>query len=204
MTSDEAHWADARALLEEPPSEADLARLRRRVRISWLVVGPLLVAALAARFAAADDARARALTSRAFFLAVPILLVVGLVVSARSGRVERRFESPLSALARHQRRLLLREVQGRAPADPAHLDLARYLAHRLSVPRPAMPISFAGLVLLLARGWFQHPTGPWAALASLATAFFLILAVVGAVQARRARRFLAEHPAAVGDPGREA
>jgi len=199
MTSDEAHWADARALLTEPPSEEDVARLRRRVRVSWLVVVPLVAAALVARFATADDAHARALIGRAFFLAVPVLIVVGLAVTGRSGRLERGFDSPLSALARHQRRLLLREVQGRAPADPAHLHLARYLAHRQCFPRPALPYSFAGLALLLARGWFAHPIGAWTALLIVPTAFFLALGILGAVQARRARRFLAENPACGDD-----
>ena len=148
-----------------------------------------------ARVATAGDAHARALVGAAFLALVAILIIVGLVVSARTGNVERGGDSPLSALDRHQRRLLLREVQGRAPADPAHLDLARHLAYRQSMPRPALPYSFAGLVLLLARAWLVHPPGSLMAVLAVVTAFFLILLVVGTVQARRARRFLAEHPA---------
>lgn len=202
MNNDEARWADAHALLDESPSDADLARLRHRVRISWLIVGPLLIAALGARVATADNARARTLIGAAFLVLVAILIIVGLVVSARSS-VERSGDYPLSALERHQRRLLLREVQGRAAADPTHLDLTRHLAHRQSLPTPSVPFAFGWLVLTIMAALLGRSSRVRIAVLAVAAAFFLGLLIFGAVQGRRARRFLVEHPASPDATGDE-
>lgn len=199
MNSDEARWADAHALLGEPPSDERIGRVRRQLRLSWWIVGVLLVAALAAVLLTSGHPHGRSVAARVIFgagLLVGLVgVLVGLVGGATSGSLGRSSDSSMSALAGPQRRLLLREVHGRAPADPAHLDLARALAFRVSLPKPALPFSFGGLVFLLAAGWLGHSSGVRIAILAAASVFFLGLLVLGAVQGHRARRFLAEHPA---------
>lgn len=207
MNSDEARRADAHALLGDPPSDEELARLRRRLRLFWWIVGALLTAALAAVLLTSGHPHGRSVAARVIFGAGLLIglvgVLIGLVGVATSGSLGRSSDPSMSTLAGPQRRLLLREVQGRTPADPAHLDLARSLALRISFPKPALPFSFGGLVLLLGAGWLGHPSEVRIAVLSVATVFFLGLLVLGTLQARRARRFLAEHPAPTDGSGDE-
>ena len=147
-----------------------------------------MAAAVATRVLAGGTAAARAV-----FVAGIALGVVGLVVSAWSRGFGNPLGSPLSALDPQQRRQVLRDVQGRRPADPAHLDVARSFAHRRSRPSPGLPFLFGGLVLMGIAGLFGQPSGPRIAGVTAGLAFFLALLVLGALQAGRARRFLAEH-----------
>jgi hypothetical protein len=151
----------------------------------------MVAAAVVTRVLAGETAAA----ARGVFFAGIALVVIGLVVSARTGRFGSSPGFPLSALEPQQRRQMIREVQGRRPADPAHSDVARSFAHRQSRPSPGLPFLFGGLVLMGVAGLFGRPSGLRIAGVTAALAFFVALLVLGALQADRARRFLAEHPA---------
>jgi hypothetical protein len=101
----------------------------------------------------------------------------------------------LFPLTQRPRKDHLAQVRGRRPAAPERLSLARYLAEALLARRP---------ILLLNLGLFTSFVGQWL---TLRTIFHLILlvAMAGGVvvtgvlfrrDARKARRFLDEHPVA--------
>ena len=119
--------------------------------------------------------------------------VVAVVRLLRGGGWRASLASPLRALDRSQRRLLLRQVRGTAPVEPARLPLTRELARQLERQRWVVVI-VAGNGLNSAG---QALSGGRSSQVGLAAAFAVLLAVgapLAARDVRRARVFLARHP----------
>jgi hypothetical protein len=198
---DEARWAEAQSILQSGPGPERRRRLRRlRVRLRVLLV-VLLVPAVAVPFLASEDAGpsdGRGVSSGQEMLGLVLLLGSLMVTGVGAFLLWRAFRgrwvSPLVALRSGQNRELLAQVLGRAPLDPAHLGLARYVAETMLIQRPALSFLFSGGALV------------WVALAVLDPAWWrllvglvlLTLALHSGWRARRnerqARRFLAQHP----------
>lgn len=202
--TDEERWAEARAVLTEGPSPQLLARLRRRRRVLWLSVVALVVVGIAVglllalvsphhRSAGHDDGDT-ALSLACYGLGLA-LEATGLVLLVRSGAVKAEARSSMLPLTRRQRRLLLHQVVGKEAVDPASLDLARDLARRLARQSPALPVILSGLALTGAARLASRPTVAHVVAETAGALFLVALAALGAQQSRRARRFLAEHPA---------
>ena len=132
----------------------------------------------------------------ALALAGAVLVGVGLVRTWRAWRHRDGWAAAEPVLGRAERRELLAQVRGRRPADPARLPLARVLAGQLAV-RSGLALVLAGLCVLATGRWLL--TGTVAAPEASAGAALVAAAVVGVLahrDARRARHFLARHPAA--------
>jgi hypothetical protein len=207
VTTDEERWAEARELLTGSPSPEAETRMRRRRRLLWISLGGLVVLAAAAGLVAgllAPHHRSSSSSGGSTALALVLyglglgLEVTGLVVLVRSGGLRTNLTSPTSVLSRHQRRSLLRQVNGRQPADPASLPLARDLARRLSAQFRALPLVFSGLAFTGAGRLAGHPTAVQIGIESVSIVLLTAAAGFGVRQSRQAHRFLAEHPAPPG------
>jgi hypothetical protein len=123
-----------------------------------------------------------------------LFMVVALVIQFRGLRRVRAWGSPLHVLTFRQRRELLRQVRGRGPDVPERIPLARHLAELLLTQRLALPVQ-AGMLVNFVGLWIVG--GETYRLVIVAV--FAALLVVGGVlfhrENRRARRYLAEHPA---------
>ena len=117
-------------------------------------------------------------------------------VAWRTGLFRAAWWQPTAVLSWAQRRNLMAQVCGRAAVDPARLPLARAQARRLVLQRDQLLLLVGVLVQQLGRA-IGGPTPSTVAFTALATV--VLLAVAGLIwrQARRAERFLADHP----DPG---
>jgi hypothetical protein len=153
------------------------------------------LSAVAARHAGDVDAAGLQLVLGMVVLGAGVVLeVVGLVVVFRGGRWRRAWRAPTMVLTRRQRRQLLGQVRGRAPADPARLPLARDLAGRL-VDQLRLVVVFTGIAVLQVGQAIITPE-TWRVLTS--SGLVLLYAYGGVLtgrEARRARRFLERHPA---------
>lgn len=207
---DQARWAEAEARLVRGPTPVDLHRTRRYRRRVWLLAAVLLVLALATGLLIgsdrgdsaepdADVAAWREVAGIALSGLGLLVTVVGAVRGWRAGVWRALRTSPLRALTRAQQRAVLREVEGREPADPAHLPLARHLAGQLHRQRRLLPF-WLGLCLSQS-GRLVAATGAVEAfLAGTSLLAFLVLTAVLWQQSGRAARFLDRHPAP--DPAR--
>lgn len=204
----EARWAEARSILDRSPTEPAEQHLRRSRRVQlWLVLGGVLTvtAAVMVLFLLVVD---RALLRTERDPATPqmvagfvisglglVLMFVVLVVHVRANRRTRAFRSPLYVLSHRQRKELLAQVRGRAPVRPQHVPLARHVAEQVVMQRMAVG-SQAGLLVSQVGLWIAQPSTFRTWLVSILGLFLAVFAVVLHRQSRRARRFLAEHPAA--------
>lgn len=211
MTTDEERWAQAEGILRDGPGPNAQRRIRKRKVLFWSVFGGSGLLGAAAVFVVLLlthphlDHHARQPQWQA--IVGLILAAAGAALAFRSTVVVRRarqgrnpWHSPQAVLSRDQRRELSRQVSGKAAVDPARLPLTRDLAQRLAVSMRgqlllllAMVLTWAGLLLLVPSP-FRWLT--WLYLA--AVALWLVGIPLRLVLARRAQRFLAEHPAEYG------
>ena len=202
---DEQRWAAATARLVAGPTPEEEQRDRYRRRRVWLLAGVLTVVAVGAGIAVGllsgdepepdpEIARWRELTGLALSLGGLLGLLVGGVVAWRSGLWGHLWRWPTRGLSRAQQRLLNRQVQGKVPTGPRQLPLARALAHRLAL-QDRLGIMWAGLGVQQVGQLVRAESGGDLVLPSLVLALLLAAVVAVTVQARRARRFLAAHPA---------
>jgi len=201
-----SRWADAESLLTDEPTEAARRRVRRtlRMRIGLVVAALLVVVAVVAVMAVLSDdgSRARPPDEPAagadiwlvLALVGLVLTLAGAVLTWRSTRVPNGWGNPLFALRGAERRELLAQIGGRRPVDPARLPLARDLATRV-IGQRWMVLILAGQSLNVLGLWLAAPTTPKAVLAVAALPLLAGGWTYAEWAARRARRFLAAHPA---------
>jgi hypothetical protein len=204
---DEARWAEAQSILDRTPTDSAEQRLRRARRNRWLLVGGFVLLCLAAGVLVAlfvfDPAPDRNTDDVPTWGAVVgftlsglglLFMVVALVVQFRGLRRVRAWGSPLHVLTFRQRRELLRQVRNRGPDIPERVPLARRLAGLLSTQRLALPVQ-AGMLVNFVGLWIVDRE----TYRLVFVAVFAMLLIVAGVQFRRenrrARRYLAEHPA---------
>ena len=202
---DDERWAQAQSVLDQRPSEEARRRLRRHRLVTLsTVVGLLLVgvavAVLLVAFVLGSDGGERAEPPRwqevsglGLLVAAVVLEVVGLVVMARAGVWKGRWDMPASVLTRTQRRLLLAQVRGRVPADPARLPLARDLAERLRLQLGTVFIWVGIVVLQIGQAVLEPSTRRLIAVGVLVALYAVALGLMMR-DARRASRFLDSHP----------
>jgi hypothetical protein len=117
-------------------------------------------------------------------------------VAWRTGLFQAAWWQPIAVLSWAQRRSLLAQVRGRAAADPARLSLARAQARRLLLQRDQLLLLVGVVVQQLGRA-IGEPTPSTVVFTAVATVVLLAVAGLMWREARRAERFLADHP----DPG---
>lgn len=132
--------------------------------------------------------------------ALGIVLVIGTFVrSARRGRVAAGWRSPAFALTGRQRRDLLLQIKGRRPVDPARLPVSRHLATDL-VDNGTDVWGMTGVQLIVfGNALRSNWTWMWV-LGAVTAALFVIVQLDTSRTLRRARAFLAAHPAATTEP----
>jgi hypothetical protein len=198
---DEARWAEALRSLEQGPTPAVRARLRR-IRLLTLagvvvvallaLLVPLLLADRPHRAPSDDPTTALDVVALVVLGAAVLLELAGVVLLFRGMRG--RWASPLVALTQRQNRELRSHVRGETVAPAERVPLARYLAESTLRQRPVL--------LVLLGGTLQ-----WTGMALAMPAWWRTVTVVGAAvvvlllwlrlrrEERGARRFLDEHPA---------
>ncbi len=202
---DDMRWVEAQSILDRAPTESAEQRLRRWRRLMVLFVTAMVLLAtvaavvLGVRFhhvfevEPSDVPTWQAVIGSTIAVAGLLLVGIGGVVAlSRNSRLAT-WPSPLAALTRRQRKEVLAQVRGLKPIEPARVPLARVVAEHLvgqrvfMVPNSGLGISFIGQ-------WIALPT---VLRAVLAIGSGLVLAAAWAFvqrDARRARRFLEEHP----------
>ncbi|SEL53343.1 hypothetical protein SAMN04515665_11427 [Blastococcus sp. DSM 46786] len=191
-------------MLDGLPSEALEARVRRWRRLTILLVVGLLLLSVAFAFAVAawtgdepaateDEPLWREITALVIAASALVLAAVGMIGGLRATRRLGGLGSPLTVLGRRRQKLLLQELRGRAPLDPAHVPLVRHLAERLTAQRWLLIVQL-GLLLMFV-GQFIGSPSPW----RLGMVVLFVLGIAVAVplilrDERQARRFLSEHP----------
>ena len=209
-TDDDARWADALSLLERTPTESAAQRLRRARRLRWLFVASLLLVTLALGAIVAlllidpstdhdtDVPTWRAVAGFSICGLGLLVAAVALVIQFRGLRRAGVWRSPLHVLRFGQRRELLRQVRGRGPDVPERIPLARHMAEVLLTQRLALPVQ-AGLLLNFAGLWIADPRTYRLVLIVVLGAVLLGAGIAFRRENRRARRYLAEHPAVEQD-----
>jgi hypothetical protein len=205
--TDEDRWAEAQSILDRTPTESAAQRLRRSKRGRWLLILGITVGGLAVAVAVAfllgdgpvPDPGAEVSTGRAvagFSLSGLglLLMAIGLFWQIRAVRRARGYGSPIYVLTRPQRKELLAQVRGRAPAQPARVPLARHLAELLQaqqvslVPQAGLLVNFVGL-------WIATPSTWRLVLIGVCVPLVLVAVVLFRRETQRAQRFLDAHPA---------
>jgi hypothetical protein len=205
-TGEDALWAEARSLLDRAPTESAEQRLGRwrRTRVLAAVAvflsGTAVVLVVTVLFREALGERPsvdvpswRAATGFGLAGAGLLLQLAGVVAIVRSSRRLRAWSSPLAVLTRSQRRELLASVRGSRPVEPDRVPLARLLAEQLIGQRATL-VANVGLGIAFTGQWIASPAR-WRAV--LTGVFALVVGVSWVFlqrDARRARRFLDEHP----------
>jgi hypothetical protein len=203
--TDEDRWAEAQSILDRTPTESAARRLRRSKRGRWLLILGITVGGLAVAVAVAfllgdgPDPGAEVSTGRAVAgfgmsgLGL-LLMAIGLFWQIRAVRRARGYGSPVYVLTRPQRKELLAQVRGRAPAQPARVPLARHLAELLQaqqvslVPQAGLLVNFVGL-------WIATPSTWRLVLIGVFVPVVLVAVVLTRRETQRAQRFLDAHPA---------
>lgn len=137
----DSRWAEADRLLSGEPDDAARSRIRREQRRRLLtvsgvsVVVALLVVPVVLLLEDGSSSSVGPLWQVVvgFSLATTgvVISLVAVVGTLRAARRRRGRSTPLPALTPVQRKGLLAQVRGRAPADPACTGLARRLAEEL-------------------------------------------------------------------------
>jgi hypothetical protein len=210
QTNDEARWTDAQSLLDRAPTELASQRLRRWRRLRMLVLASVFLVSVAVGLVlvvlfggtsshAHPDKAPTWQVVLGFVVAGAGLGLQGIGVAALwwVNRRVRGWRSPLSALARTQRKELLAQVRGLRPVDPARVPLARLVAEQLVGQRSLMA-SNLGLGICWAGLWIATPTLWRAAIAGLYGALVALAWPFIERDARRALRFLRAHSDAPG------
>ena len=202
-------WGAAQRLLDgdDPGDRAQQQLQRRRVRLRVLCVVlillPLLVVAVVFALHSGTP------TGSAPRLPVPrerevlglVLSGAGLLTSAlglvrllRGRGLRKALSAPLAVLSYAQRRELLRQVRGQVPADPSRLALSRTLAELL-LDQQATLLILGGQVLSQAGLALVNPHPLRVALVGVFAAVCIVGVPLTVREVRRARAFLARHPA---------
>jgi hypothetical protein len=208
--ADEERWAQARALLEGA-ADASVQQRTRRLRRRIVGVGVALVLAAGVMgvlfgLYGPDDvgtrppevSTARQATGLVIIFAGLGLLGFFVVKGLRMQRGLGGFQGPTAVLTRAQQRQLLAQVRGRRDADPAHLPLARNLAERMLVQRwlvIGLVVCFGAMTV---GQWISTTALPQLLLTTAAAILFGVACAFAIRDARRARAFLAAHPAGDG------
>lgn len=209
-TSDAGRWREALSLLDHTEDAATKQHLRRRRRTALLIVaGVILIAALGSGFLgmlvassghhpAHQQAMHTPLWRGILGLAVSLcglaLLIAGLVKRVRSGAFSSDWSAPIIVLTRRQRRHLLRQVDGKTPADPDQLPLARDAAWRLTRQEGMLRLVLSGVALTQVGQLIVLARLRFALLLGAVLLAFAVLAVVLHRRATRAGLFLHNHP----------
>ena len=204
---DEDRWVEAQSLLDGLPTESAHQRLRRARRLNLLIVAVVVVLSATLGLVAlawfgdgsfdggSDDGPLwRQIAGLVISGLAVVVLVVVVVVQWRGNRRRRPWRSPLLVLSRRQRKGLLAEVRGRVAVVPEHLPLARYLAETLVDQRVSVAL-YLGLVLMYCGQVLTLHTSWWTAIAIAYTVLGAAFLPNVVRNARRAGRFLDEHPA---------
>jgi hypothetical protein len=128
-TDDEVRWAQAMSVLDRAPSPTAQQRLRRYRVLRWaFVAGVVLVTAAVVllvvvvlidrRGPDVDPSPWRETTGLVLTVVGLVVIVAGGVIGWRAGVWRGVWSQPSAVLSRTQRRALLAQVRGRAPADP--------------------------------------------------------------------------------------
>ena len=210
--STEQRWERAHRIAAGHPDPA--VRRAFRIRMGILIgAGFLIVGAPAAIGAVFGHRHHRRMRHVAQHQATGVLLVVAIVLLAvgllimlaglvqtvrqRRGRPRPRLlDSPLLALKYGERRRLLRQVNGKDAADAASLDITRYVAERLRRQRQPSAVLFAGVAVLFLGDAILSPSAGRYFLAGLYAVMAVTTLPVAGLPARRATRFLNQHPVA--------
>lgn len=202
MTSDAERWAQAQELLDGIPSDAAQRRLRRAQRLNLLGLAVVLAVVLGSMFAldvwSGSDAQSdsddtplwRSITGLVVLLAGAVVAFRAALRQIRRNPWRDAWRTPLLVLRLSQRRHLTREVVGRAPADPAHVPLARHLA-TMFVRQSLEPRLALGLLLVVVGQLVMSASWGWATVVVLLAAGWPVLTR----RNRRAQAYLDAHPA---------
>lgn len=205
---DDERWGEAQSVLDRMPTPTAHQRLRRHRTVSLSVVAGLVLMSVAVgvlvfvlfRGSAGstggedpDPPLWQVVSGTALLAAGLVLEVVGFLAMRRAGVYRDRWRRPTSVLTRGQRRALLAQVRGRVPADPARLPLARYLARQLRVQMSGL-LLYVGLVVLQIGQAVTNPSVWRSTFAAALTVLYAVVLTLFQRDARRADRFLAEHP----------
>ncbi|MCZ2837507.1 hypothetical protein [Modestobacter sp. VKM Ac-2985] len=202
-TDDDRRWAEAvSALGLTPDGGARWLRPTRLLTWSWVLAlavlalaGGLLLAVLSTDELVPDPGPSGGWEAAGLVVqgaGLTVMLGYGLV-AWRSGLFRAAWSRPAAVLSRAQRRGLLAQVRGRAEADPARLPLARDLARRLVLQHHQL-LLFVGVVVQQVGRAIGAPTRSTLVLTAVVTVVLLVGAALTHREARRAGRFLADHP----------
>ena len=199
-TGDDARWAEALTSLEQGPTPAVRARVRKRRRLIFGIAGPVLLVTVLLplllpdrpdRPGSDDGSSAWEVVGLVVMAVAVVMLATAVFLLFRTWRG--RWVSPLTPLTREQNRTLVAQVRGTAPVVPEHLQLARHVAETMLMQRPVL-LLLAGIVVQLVGLALLNSSWWWAA----AAAAYSVIALVGwqmfRRQERAARRFLDEQP----------
>ncbi|MGY1838648.1 MULTISPECIES: hypothetical protein [unclassified Modestobacter] len=205
-TDDELRWAEAMSVLQRTPSTAARQRLRRSRLLTWswvlastvlLLAGAVLLALLFPEALLPDPG-----PSGGWEAAGLVVQGAGLAVMIGYGFIAWRAglfraawwqPQPTAVLSRAQRRALRAQVRGRADVEPARLPLAREVARQFVLQRHQLLLLVGVVVQQLGRA-IGAPTPSTVAFTAVATVVLLVVAGLMHREARRAERFLADHP----------
>ncbi|MGY2081892.1 hypothetical protein [Modestobacter sp. SYSU DS0657] len=206
MTDDDRRWAEALSVLDRAPSADTRDRLRRArlLRWSWALAvavlalaGGLLLAVLAGDELVPDPGPSGGWPAAGLVVqcaGLAVMLGYG-VVAWRTGLFRAAWSQfhPTAVLSRDQRRGLRAQVRGRAEVDPARLPLAREVARQFVLQRHQLLLIVGVVVQQLGRA-IGAPTRSTVIFSAVATVVLLVVAALVHREARRAERFLADHP----------
>jgi hypothetical protein len=200
---DDERWAQPESILAGRPSDAARRQQRRRRNLLWLLVSGLvvlgagtgvLVAVLAGPGGHDAEPTTWQVVSGFVVTGSGVVLDVAAIVGiVRAGRWGQAWRGPMAVLSRRQQRSLLAQVRGRWPADPARLPLARHLAEQLADPRTTA-VLFLGVALGNLGGTLVDPDRVRVLLSAGLVAAWTVAGIALVRHARKARRFLREHP----------
>jgi hypothetical protein len=204
-SDDEARWAAAMSLLARTPTATARQRLRRfRLLVGSFIGGVLVLGAAAGVLVvlvlsdgpdADPDPSTGWVVTGLVVQALGLVALVGyLVLGWRAGFFRGAWSQPTAVLDRAQRRSLIAQVRGRSAVDERRLPLARHLAERFVVQRHQL-VLLVGLALQQVGRAIGSPTAPNLWWTGGLLALYAVAVVFARRDARRAERFLREHPA---------
>lgn len=209
---DEGRWAQAQSILDRVPTESAERRLRRWRQLRVLFVTAVILSATVVAVVAFVLFRGtvepqspevptwQAVIGFTIAGAGLLLQAFGVVAAWRTNQRLQAWRSPLAPLTRSQRKELLAQVRGLRPIEPPRVRLARILAEQM-VSQGALVVAYLGMGIAFIGQWIASPA-VWRAVGTIGYGLVLPIAWVYMERdARRARRFLQEHPspANVGD-----
>ncbi len=207
---DDARWAEALNLLAHPGDPGTKRRLARRRRTSLLVAaGVFLVLALGTTLLGSRLGHPGSPAPHRHFSRPPVwratvglalsacglaLMAVSTVKRVRAGAFRADWSTPILLLTQRQRRLLIRQVTGREPADRNLLPLTRDVARRLVRQDATTPFVVSGVAVGLVGQVILLGRFPFALVAGGLLLVLAMAAARGHQKIARAKSFLRNHP----------